>query len=184
MTVVQRITVTAPTTSSAATSTVLSYSITLALSIILIAGFVGDIQFSAFTAPPGAITLALAITLSVTIIILKGSNSSKSSYYSETVEVMPGIGVQLHSNNTGIKQFIAEEDIVDVIINEVVLSYKVTTSVCFRVRGFSDNDGDSHSIRIVLAFPSFDMKYIECERAWVGILDATGREKGAARCRR
>ena len=86
---------------------------------------------------------------------------------SETIEVLPDLGVQLYSNGK-LKRFLAEEDIADVIVSEIVQSLKVITCVCFRVRTMNS------TAEIVPAFPSFEMHYHECEEAWIEIKKAIG----------
>jgi len=96
--------------------------------------------------------------------------------------------------------FIAHEDIIDVIISEVVLSYKVFSCIHFRVKKRerrqhhcsnlqSDQDkiqeksGDSPSnymrtgkISLIPAFPDLEMSYNECEKLWADIMTALGKQ--------
>ena len=109
------------------------------------------------------------VLLSIIIILKRIIKTPKTDKISETVEILPGIGVQLYSNGK-IVRFLPEDDIIDIIMTEIVKSYKVVTCVCFRIRSFQS------TVEIVPAFPSFEMHYIECEQAWSEINKAILKE--------
>ena len=76
-----------------------------------------------------------ALLIFVTIMF----RSKSAQDINEVVEILPNIGVQLYSNDR-IDRFIACEDVIDVIISENILSFKVVSKVCLRIKSFSDDN--------------------------------------------
>mmetsp|Transcript_21649 Transcript_21649/g.30334 ORF Transcript_21649/g.30334 Transcript_21649/m.30334 type:complete len:249 (+) Transcript_21649:90-836(+) len=90
-------------------------------------------------------------------------------------------------------QVISREDIIDVIISEMVLSYKVINCVMFRVQnraemniGKNSNasqiceammDLNVSSIKLIPAFSPdhVAMTYVECEKMWLGLMKALNK---------
>jgi len=132
-----------------------------------------------------------------------------------SIEVLP-LGIQIVSSShhfhydssvrfSNVKRiFIAKEDIVDVIINEVVLSFKVLSQVCFRVKHriksvncteisknvahkknkyskYMNNErliasmAKTGDMKLVPAFTNFNLSYTECEQLWIGLMKALNK---------
>lgn len=83
-------------------------------------------------------------------------------------------------------KFIPMENVVDVIISEVVLSYKVRNCIMFRIKYCRDEqDGKSYgankmgneNVTLVSAFSTtmVEMSYIECTQIWQGITNALSK---------
>ena len=81
--------------------------------------------------------------------------------------------------------FIPLENVIDVIVSEVILSYKVRSCVIFRIKSSSDqcidkeeeckdNNVKWEGITLIPAFSvdMIEMSYIECIQMWKGISDA------------
>lgn len=105
-------------------------------------------------------------------------------------------------SNSIFNRKLPKREIIDVVVIEMVLSYKVTTKLYFRIRpggrggnesscgsANSSMDGNnskgcesqslmgemkSGGIELVEAFPDFEMTYRECDQMWEGINKALG----------
>ena len=102
--------------------------------------------------------------------------SSSMNWYSKDEDQM-----QKSERNLNRKtKFIPLENVVDIIVSEVVLSYKVKNCVMFRIKKWSDDTQEKRNVqttRMLMAsgnmklIPAFsssmvEMSYIECTHIW------------------
>lgn len=100
-----------------------------------------------------------------------GKNDSSNNRHQQTI--------------VGSPHFVPEEDIIDVIVSEVVLAWKVESKIMLRVRsnGVTTDEGvvttanlpQSARIRLVEAFPHAQLSYEQCLDLCEGIMKELGK---------
>uniref|UniRef100_A0A7R9WGT2 GPI-GlcNAc transferase complex PIG-H component conserved domain-containing protein n=1 Tax=Pseudictyota dubia TaxID=2749911 RepID=A0A7R9WGT2_9STRA len=166
---------------------------------------------------PYDVVVIVAIVVSATMLLFGVSAAvwlaGRHIYYRVEVEITP-LGVQISTfgeasparlswrkggrsmtknkvggGMVGVPTFISRDSVIDAVVSEVVLSYKVSSVVVFRVHDETVLTNDralksdanvatmmaAGAVRLVPAFPGMEMSHVQCLKMWEGIMIALGK---------